>query len=331
MAKITIADIGADYASVVGLNNRFQQIEDFLNDNVLCRGFSGTEPNEMNVDLDMNNYQIINLPAPASDYAPARLIDIKDLALNGDGALYTTTAQLDAGYLDTRYYTETEVDALIAGIVTPDVYTKAELNAGQLDNRYYTEAEVDAAIAAAVAAVSPWSTGDFRHSSNGDYSTTEWLHSDGRTIGNGASNADHTGEIYRDLYRYMWVGNFAAIVYTSGGVVTGKGVSADIDFDAGKRITLPDFRAAFMCGVDGTGFIDLPRQLLSFQDSHNKFHNHGVEMGSDINSPIPAAAGAACASSAYAPSGIVGSVQLTGEGGTHTVPRNFAVYVYIKV
>jgi hypothetical protein len=41
---------------------------------------------------------------------------------------------------DTRYYTETELDA---GQLDNRYYTESELDAGQLDNRYYTENELD--------------------------------------------------------------------------------------------------------------------------------------------------------------------------------------------
>ncbi len=45
------------------------------------------------------------------------------------------------GNLDSRYYTETELDA---GQLNSLYYTETELNAGQLDSRYYTETESNA-------------------------------------------------------------------------------------------------------------------------------------------------------------------------------------------
>ena len=54
---------------------------------------------------------------------------------------YYTETELDAGQLDNRYYTETELDA---GQLDNRYYTETELDAGQLDNRYYTETEADA-------------------------------------------------------------------------------------------------------------------------------------------------------------------------------------------
>ena len=54
---------------------------------------------------------------------------------------YYTENELDAGQLDSRYYTETELNG---GTLNTLYYTEAELDAGQLDNRYYTENELDA-------------------------------------------------------------------------------------------------------------------------------------------------------------------------------------------
>jgi len=62
---------------------------------------------------------------------------IQDLTINANGHV-TATGSVD---LDTRYYTETELNA---GQLDNRYYTETELNAGQLDNRYYTETEVDA-------------------------------------------------------------------------------------------------------------------------------------------------------------------------------------------
>lgn len=54
-------------------------------DNTLSR--DGTQPNTMGFDLDMNNNQIVNLPAPASNLSPLRLADVG--LLNGSGTINT--------------------------------------------------------------------------------------------------------------------------------------------------------------------------------------------------------------------------------------------------
>jgi len=60
MAKVTINDIVAQFASSTEINNRFQQIEDELNNNVLYRNNPVGEPNTMANDLDMGTYNILN-------------------------------------------------------------------------------------------------------------------------------------------------------------------------------------------------------------------------------------------------------------------------------
>ena len=54
---------------------------------------------------------------------------------------YYTETELNNGVLDTRYYTETELNN---GVLDTRYYTETELDNGQLDNRYYTETEADA-------------------------------------------------------------------------------------------------------------------------------------------------------------------------------------------
>lgn len=130
MSKIEINPIAgaASFTQLVqAINVRLQQLEDTFNDSVLWRDNIGTNPNEMNADLDMNGFAILNC---------------SNLVGSGGG--------------------------------TFDGYTKAELNAGQLDTRYYTEAEIisllgdfqvyvdtaDSALAQALADLETTSLGD---------------------------------------------------------------------------------------------------------------------------------------------------------------------------
>ncbi len=60
MAKILLSPITGAYASVTAINARLQLIEDTFNNNVLWRdGFVG-EPNVMDNDLDMGDFNILN-------------------------------------------------------------------------------------------------------------------------------------------------------------------------------------------------------------------------------------------------------------------------------
>jgi len=68
MAKITLNPLSGSYASVTAINARLQQIEDAFNDNVVWRDGFTTEPNEMNADLDMNGFDILNVTAFTETY-----------------------------------------------------------------------------------------------------------------------------------------------------------------------------------------------------------------------------------------------------------------------
>jgi len=60
MAKLTISDITAGYASASALNASFNAIEDEFNNNVLYRNNPSGEPNQMENDLDLNGNDILN-------------------------------------------------------------------------------------------------------------------------------------------------------------------------------------------------------------------------------------------------------------------------------
>lgn len=86
MAKIDIPNINSQFASQQGLNARFKQIEDELNNKVLYRDPDSGEPNQMEAELDMNTNQIINLPYPAEPTSPVRIMDLEDIYGTGPGS-----------------------------------------------------------------------------------------------------------------------------------------------------------------------------------------------------------------------------------------------------
>lgn len=61
MAKITLSNLTSGFQSTTVLNANFDDIEDELQNKVLYRNNPTGEPNEMNQDLDMNGYNILNL------------------------------------------------------------------------------------------------------------------------------------------------------------------------------------------------------------------------------------------------------------------------------
>lgn len=61
MAKITIPNISSGYLSTTALNNAFDSIETELNNKVLYRNNPNGEPNQMEDDIDMNGYKLLNV------------------------------------------------------------------------------------------------------------------------------------------------------------------------------------------------------------------------------------------------------------------------------
>ena len=70
MAKLTLAEITADYGSKALFNDNFALIEAAI-ENTLSR--DGTTPNTMGADLDMNSNRINNLPDPVNNSEPITL------------------------------------------------------------------------------------------------------------------------------------------------------------------------------------------------------------------------------------------------------------------
>ncbi len=102
MSKVELSTVASGYALSV-INENFQAIEDELNNNVLYRDNPAGEPNSMDNNLDMNSFQIINLPAPATLNSPARIQDVQDaiagetsaalISFSPTGTIAATTAQ----------------------------------------------------------------------------------------------------------------------------------------------------------------------------------------------------------------------------------------------
>ena len=84
----------------------------------------------------------------------------------------------------------------------------------------------------------------------GTTAPTGWVLASGRTVGNAASGAtERAAEDTRILYRLLWNSYNDTQLPVSGG----RGASADLDFDANKTITLPDYRGRVGVGKDDMG------------------------------------------------------------------------------
>lgn len=81
--KVTLAQLGSiqnDPTAVATINANMAAITAAM-DNTLSR--DGTSPNTMGSNFDMNSFQILNLPAPATNDSPLRLTDLNNFIGGG--------------------------------------------------------------------------------------------------------------------------------------------------------------------------------------------------------------------------------------------------------
>lgn len=82
MSKLVLQDI-TNVNQVSVINTNFDKIEEYIDEAVLSRSNPTSDPNSMQVDLDMNGNRIYNLPEPINLNEPVRLQDLRDAAING--------------------------------------------------------------------------------------------------------------------------------------------------------------------------------------------------------------------------------------------------------
>jgi microcystin-dependent protein len=72
-----------------------------------------------------------------------------------------------------------------------------------------------------------------------------WLALNGDTIGDSTSGADHAGDNYEELYKFL----YGELAQTEFFVTGGRGASADADWTAHKKAMMPDARSRVPMGV----------------------------------------------------------------------------------
>jgi microcystin-dependent protein len=85
MAKIELDNIASGY-NLSKVNANFQKIEDELNNKVLYRDVVEGEPNQLEVDVDMNGNRILNLPNPSLLQEPVTLGFLDSFYANAEAA-----------------------------------------------------------------------------------------------------------------------------------------------------------------------------------------------------------------------------------------------------
>jgi len=86
VSKIDLTTISSGYLTAAQLNNNFMAIESEFNDKVLYRENPVGETNQMSNNLDMNSFQLLNLPKPVDPTNAVRLQDIGDASSFADAA-----------------------------------------------------------------------------------------------------------------------------------------------------------------------------------------------------------------------------------------------------
>lgn len=100
--------------------------------------------------------------------------------------------------------------------------------------------------------------------------------------------------------------------------------------DGVLNFKIPDYRAAFLRGLDNEKGIDSGRILGSVQDDAIKSHTLKTMMGGD-NNTVRAENASVAVSSSSSTTGTFGEIQVKYEGATETRPRNISVIYVIKV
>lgn len=89
MAKVTLTDVTSGYNVAGPINDNNEAIAAAV-ENTLSR--DGTSPNEMEANLDMGDFKIINLGAPINDNDAVRLVDLAAVVAGGGVVISPTVA-----------------------------------------------------------------------------------------------------------------------------------------------------------------------------------------------------------------------------------------------
>jgi hypothetical protein len=144
MAKLTLTDITSGHGSAELHNNNNASIETAI-ENTLSR--DGTSPNQMNADLDMNGYGLLNVASWDTDwnvrgtwttttaYAVGDVVyvDVGDSATYGGGSYYAQTAHT-SGTFDTDFGSGYWVQVAARGATGASGGLEASNNLSDLDN-----------------------------------------------------------------------------------------------------------------------------------------------------------------------------------------------------
>ncbi|EQA71716.1 phage tail protein [Leptospira noguchii] len=185
---------------------------------------------------------------------------------------------------NTDYYTKPELDSALSqkrntgNIPATDVIEDSF-------HRFVTDAQI-ATWNSGGSSAGGFDVGDVKTSAR-NTPPTGWLQANGQTIGNLSSGANRVGAEYQNLYILLWNdwSNTVLPIQNSTGSATVRGVSAIADWDAGKRLPIPNMAGRTAIG-SGTGTGLTPRAVgetfgeeahtLTLPEIPNHDHGGGV-------------------------------------------------------
>lgn len=140
--------------------------------------------------------------------------------------------------------------------------------------QFWTAAKVAAAISAAIAAI-PVVTWVPTGATLGWYSNSlpsgGWTFCNGRTMGATASAASLQGVAYQNLYNFLWASLTDAVnpMQTNNGSPATRGSTPLNDWNAGKRIVLPDECGRVTAGMNNMGGVTSKNRLTTSSSGLN--------------------------------------------------------------
>jgi hypothetical protein len=246
------------------------------------------------------------------------------------------------------------IENVLDGVAPQDAATRAQLDAAIAGAGLAAlQASIDALTLTVAAG---WKTGDLKLAMSDD-AQTGWLKVNGQTIGDASSggtaraNADA-----HDLFVLIWAkySNTLAPIQTSAGAGTSRGISAEADWAAHRRLPLLATGGEFIRILDGGRGIDTGRVLGSAQGELIKNHIHpfagtavpphthtttlphshglngdSIPRWSDGDTGGGSHAIATSSAGGHTPAGTIGNP--TSGGGAETRPRNIAFPLFVKL